>query len=201
MGLTAMLVALLLPPLASANLDFSSQLTSGNGIGIAGYAVSGAGNLCTVGSAGERKIGTGQPMPYNASTRYHHGSNTKSMTSTLLAILIHTGEVSGGWDATLSTLLPTLAGSSAYAAVTLKQPVGMLSGIAANPPSWSTYHNLQGTIRSKREAAAPRWRDVALRQADGLHKEMSEGPDARLDRSESDLIELLLSAVLSSRKA
>ena len=154
MGLTAMLVALLLPPLASANLDFSSQLTSGNGIGIAGYAVSGAGSLCAVGSAGERKIGTGQPMPYNASTRYHHGSNTKSMTSTLLAILIHTGEISGGWDATLSTLLPTLAGSSAYASVTLKQLVGMLSGIAANPPSWGAYHNLQGTIRSKREAAA-----------------------------------------------
>ena len=47
-----------------------------------------------------------------------------------------------------------LAGGSAYASVTLKQLVGMLSGIAADPPSWWTYHNLQGTIRSKREAAA-----------------------------------------------
>jgi CubicO group peptidase (beta-lactamase class C family) len=75
------------------------------------------------------------------------------MTSTLLAVLIHDGELAG-WDATLGALLPSLAGGGAYASVTLAQLVGMLSGIPTNPPDWWSYHNADGTLREKRAACA-----------------------------------------------
>ena len=75
------------------------------------------------------------------------------MTSTLIAILIQSGELPG-WNATLGSVLPSLAGGTSYASVTLSQLVGMLSGIAENPPDWWTYHNAAGTLRQKRASCA-----------------------------------------------
>ena len=135
-----------------SQLDLTSHLDS-DAVGVAGFSISSSGSLCAVGAAGLRTASNSSAMPATASTRYHSGSITKSMTSTLLAILIHDGELPG-WNATLGSLLPLLAGGTSYASVTLTQLVGMLSGIAANPPDWWTYHNTAGTLRQKRAACA-----------------------------------------------
>ena len=70
-------------------MNFSTQLSSdASAIGMAGFSFSALGEQCAVGAAGLRRAGSSDAMPATASTRYHTGSITKSMTSTLLAVLI-----------------------------------------------------------------------------------------------------------------
>ena len=106
-----------------------TKVNQWNGVGISAWSVDAQGNLCFAASGGERIKGSGEPMVTTGDSRQHVGSITKSMTATLLAILIQEGLIENGWDATMVELLPDFAFDSEYADVTLRQLVGMLSGI------------------------------------------------------------------------
>eukprot|EP00931_Biecheleriopsis_adriatica_P075607 TRINITY_DN49430_c0_g1_i1.p1 TRINITY_DN49430_c0_g1~~TRINITY_DN49430_c0_g1_i1.p1 ORF type:complete len:463 (-),score=36.90 TRINITY_DN49430_c0_g1_i1:115-1503(-) len=123
----------------SVNASINEILTARGSVGLAAWSVEGAtGHLCTDGVAGVRINGEPRPLVLTGNTRFHIGSCTKSMTATLLAILIEDGSIPG-WDAALGALLPDLAAGTAYENVTLTQLLGMLSGLAPNPPSWWVY--------------------------------------------------------------
>lgn len=65
--------------------------------------------------------------------RWHLGSCTKSMTATLIALLVTRGDLA--WDAPLGDLLPDLAEEMdpAFLEVTLVELTGHRAGLAANP--------------------------------------------------------------------
>ena len=154
-----------LPAVASSALvpavfDYSNELAVNGGVGLVAYSLSAEGGVCDMGVAGERIRGTGESMPTDALSRYHHGSVTKGMACTLLAVLMHEGAIVGTWESSLGTLLPELAVGGAFEHATLGQLVNMQSGLAGEPPlGWWHYEMLPGTGRARREAAA---RDALL---------------------------------------
>jgi CubicO group peptidase (beta-lactamase class C family) len=97
-----------------------------------------AATFCTQGSGGYRINSTTTPSPrVSFASRWHIGSNTKSMTAVLMATLIAqgaNGTAALGWRITLQTVLPALATGTPYAAVTLAELAGMLAGFAPGPP-------------------------------------------------------------------
>jgi len=95
------------------------------------------------------------------------GSNTKSMTASLAAVLVKEGLLPG-WDATLAELTD-LASNSTYANVTLRQLLGMMAGIAPNPPQgWGDYGADGADLRTQRQQAS----------ADALRSEPMATPGA-----------------------
>ena len=140
-----------LSTLAVVGIDFTNVLSDGGGVGLAAYSLASNGGICSLGVAGTRINGTEEAMPSDAASRFHHGSVTKSMTSTLLAILLHDGTIDGTWDSTLQTVLPMAVGT-AYAGVTLRQLVSMQSGLAANPDWWA-YEQMDSTSKLHFESA------------------------------------------------
>jgi CubicO group peptidase (beta-lactamase class C family) len=75
--------------------------------------------------SGVRQIGG--KIPVGADEPWSIGSIGKPICSTLLALLIEDGKLS--WDARLGTLLPELAGQSAFANVTVEQVMRHRGGI------------------------------------------------------------------------
>jgi CubicO group peptidase (beta-lactamase class C family) len=82
-----------------------------------------------VGVAGIRKVGA--PDLISESDRFHLGSNTKAMTSTLAATLVDSGVIA--WDSTLAGVFPDLAAAMRpeYQSVTLAQLLTHRGGIIA----------------------------------------------------------------------
>ena len=113
---------------ASVDNVVSNALEKGGGVGLAAWSIDAEGKLCSRGVSGERIKGSGQPLQLTGDSRYHVGSVTKSMTSSLLAILIEDGMLENGWDATMAEILP-FAEEGNYANATLRQVAGMISGI------------------------------------------------------------------------
>ncbi|MCB8963103.1 MAG: beta-lactamase family protein [Ardenticatenales bacterium] len=72
----------------------------------------------------------GQPEPLRLTDPIHIGSNAKAMTATLVASLIHSGQLS--WDSKPVDLLPQLAGQfhPALAEITLEQLLRHTAGLA-----------------------------------------------------------------------
>jgi CubicO group peptidase (beta-lactamase class C family) len=118
---------------------------------LAGAIVTSEG-IVAVGAVGVRKYGNSTPITVN--DRFHLGSCTKSMTATLIAMLVEESKLS--WDLTLARAFPELAGSMdpAYKNVTLEQLLAHRSGMTSE--SWvkgRTFldmHRLPGTPRQQR---------------------------------------------------
>ena len=92
-----------------------------------------------IGAAGVRRQGS--PEPITVDDIVHIGSDTKAMTSTMLATLVEDGTFANGWNTTVSEVFPELAGSihQDYHAVTVAQLVRMRGGLARNAADWSAY--------------------------------------------------------------
>ena len=118
---------------ASIDTEVSAILDEYGGIGLTGWSVNGEGNLCSLGSAGERIKDSREAFMTTGDSRHQIGSVTKSITSSVLAILIEDGTIPGGWNTPLYDLLPVAEGT-AYENVTLGQLVSHMSGIARDAP-------------------------------------------------------------------
>ena len=100
-----------------------------SGVGLTAWSVDADGRLCSLGAAGERIKGSGEPFQVTGDSRHHIGSVTKSMTASIMAILMEDGTIPFGWNATLESVLP-IARNTSYSDVTLRELVGHLTGIA-----------------------------------------------------------------------
>lgn len=140
----------------AATIDVSKILEAYSGVGLTTWSVNGKGNLCSIGSAGERIKGSGEEFIVTGDSRHVIGSVTKSMTAVLLAILMNDGTIPNGWDTSLQSILP-MATNTAYENVTLRELCGHLSGIPRDPP-FSFYFELQqiepNDVRAQRRLAA-----------------------------------------------
>ncbi|MCH8530598.1 MAG: beta-lactamase family protein [Saccharospirillum sp.] len=97
-------------------------------VGMAGVVFQ-AGEVRYLAAAGERKKGSG--VAVTVDDRWHIGSITKSMTATLLAVLVEAGELD--WDAPLLPLLDMAeAAHPDWQGLTLAQVLSHTSGLPAN---------------------------------------------------------------------
>ena len=94
-----------------------------------------------IGAAGLRRQGSTETITVD--DLVHIGSDTKAMTSTMLATLVEDGTFVDGWDTTIADIFPELAGAihQDYLSVKLSQLVRMRGGIAPNPADWRAYSN------------------------------------------------------------
>ena len=94
-----------------------------------------------IGAAGLRRQGS--PEMITVDDLVHIGSDTKAMTSTMLATLVEDGIFSNGWNTTIADVFPELTGTihQDYHAVTLSHLVRMRGGIAENAADWWAYVN------------------------------------------------------------
>ena len=97
--------------------------------------------VSAIGASGVRRQGSPEMVTINDLVRI--GSETKAMTSTMLATLVQDGTFANGWNTTIVDVFPELAGAihQDYHAVTLSQLVRMQSGIALNPVDWQAHSN------------------------------------------------------------
>lgn len=103
-----------------------------------------------IASAGVRKQGSPEELTINDVV--HIGSNTKAMTSAMLATLVEDGTFVDGWETTISDVFPELVGEihSGYHRVTLWQLVSHTGGIARNARNWWVHAGLE--IKARRSA-------------------------------------------------
>ena len=94
-----------------------------------------------IGASGVRRQGSPELVAVDDIVRI--GSETKAMTSTMLATLVQDGTFANGWNTTIVDVFPELAGTihQDYHAVTLSQLVRMKSGISRNPADRRAYSN------------------------------------------------------------
>jgi len=92
-----------------------------------GVVVLGRSEILGIGVAGERKLGS--EIPVNITDRFHLGSNTKSMTSVVLASLVQTGQIK--WTDTVAQLFNDQLDEihAAYRDVTLLELLNHQSGL------------------------------------------------------------------------
>ena len=110
--------------------------------------------LAALGVTGVRRAGAPEPARWD--DRFHIGSDTKSMTATLVAMLIEEGRLR--WDTTLPELFPELAARMRpeYRAVTVEMLMHHRSGLPddrSDPASFLRLSALRGTVREQRRAA------------------------------------------------
>ena len=92
----------------------------------------------SIGVAGVRKQGSDAKITVD--DLFHIGSNTKAMTSVLLAGLVADGVFPNGWRTTIAEVFPELVGEihSDYESVSLDELVRMRSGMPKHA-SWGAY--------------------------------------------------------------
>jgi CubicO group peptidase (beta-lactamase class C family) len=85
------------------------------------------GRIIAAGAVGTRRVGTDPPVTLQ--DRFHLGSDTKAMTSLLLAMLVEEGKLR--WNSTVGELYPELVGkmSPGFKDITLEQILSHTSGI------------------------------------------------------------------------
>ncbi len=88
------------------------------------------GGVRAIASAGVRKQGS--PEKFTINDLVHIGSNTKAMTSTMLATLVEDGTFVNGWETTIAEVFPELVDEMHpdYHAVTLWQLISHTGGLA-----------------------------------------------------------------------
>jgi CubicO group peptidase (beta-lactamase class C family) len=136
-----MLLSVTVRGAVSLNSSISQIREEYAGVGLTAWSVDGAGKLCSLGVSGERIKGSGELLLATGDSRDHIGSDTKSMTATLLAILIEDGTVGKeGWETTLGKVLAVAQGTS-YENVTLKELVSHLTGIPSDYTDTFLFNN------------------------------------------------------------
>ncbi len=89
----------------------------------------------------------GDPTPVTTNDVFHIGSDTKSMTATLTAMLIDEGKLR--WDTTITDVFPELKGKmdKQYEVVTVEQLLTHRGGVPGAPPAvaWNRAGEQQGT--------------------------------------------------------
>jgi len=110
------------------------------------------GKICDRAAVGVRKWG--DPKPVTINDVFHIGSDTKSMTATLAAMLIEEGKLR--WDTTIADVFPELKGrmDKQYEAVTVEQLLTHRGGVPGAPPAaaWKRAWEQEGTpTRQRRE--------------------------------------------------
>lgn len=95
-----------------------------------------------VAAAGVRKAGHSQPLLTTDSV--HIGSNTKAMTSTMLAALVDDGVFASGWNTTIAEVFPELHDDVHldYRPVTLWQLVTMTGGVRCDAANWHAHREI-----------------------------------------------------------
>lgn len=113
--------------------------------------------LWAIGATGVRKAGS--PVPVTIDDQFHIGSCTKSMTATLIAMLVEDGKLS--WNTKVLEVFPDLKDKirSEYRAVTLEQLLTHRSGLPLNtgPSAMITFiamHGEDGPLRQQRRKLA-----------------------------------------------
>lgn len=107
------------------------------------------------GAAGVRKLG--RPERVGINDRWHLGSCTKSITATMIAVLVEQGKLS--WDTTISEALPGLAGviRPGYRQVTIEMLLANRGGIRHEwdvPGLWDILWKREGTPVEERRKMA-----------------------------------------------
>ncbi|MGP8198450.1 MAG: serine hydrolase domain-containing protein [Limisphaerales bacterium] len=108
------------------------------------------GKICDRLVAGVRKFG--DPTPVTTNDVFHIGSDTKSMTATLAAMLIDEGKLH--WDTTIADVFPELRGKmdKQYETVTVEQLLTHRGGVPGAPPAaaWRRAWEQHGTPAQQR---------------------------------------------------
>lgn len=104
--------------------------------------------IIAIGSAGERKVGSG--IAFSTNDVVHLGSCTKAMTATMLATLVAEGKLS--WDMKLIEAIPELKNSihTDYYKITLWQLLTHRAGIPKNPTDEGAFSSKE--IKARRLA-------------------------------------------------
>ena len=95
----------------------------------------------------------GSPEKFTVNDLVHIGSNTKAMTSTMLAVLVEDGVFPHDWETTIADVFPELLEEihAGYHAVDLFQLVRMTGGIRRDAADWGA-HQDQSDIVERRYA-------------------------------------------------
>jgi len=112
------------------------------------------GDTVAWGATGLRKIGSDVKVTSN--DKFHIGSCTKTMTATVIAMLVEQGNLR--WDTTLAEVLPNITEDMHpdYHDVTLKHLLAHRAGLAPSNQSWpkgktfKDMHNLPGSAMQQR---------------------------------------------------
>ena len=107
--------------------------------------------VIAVGAAGVRRQGS--PQEVTVDDFVHIASNTKAMTSTMLAVLVEGGVFPHGWETTIADVFPELVGDihPGYHDVNLFQLVRMTGGLP-NPVEVLSAHRDEPNIIERRYA-------------------------------------------------
>ncbi len=122
-------------PTGGATGDLSAALASFRAEGRApaiGAAVWRGQDLVAVGVSGVRRLGDSTPV--TVQDQWHLGSETKSMTATLIGMYVEKGKIH--FEDTVSRLFAGEGFNPAYANVTVEQLLGHRAGFAGETPSW-----------------------------------------------------------------
>ena len=106
------------------------------------------GGVRAIAAAGVRKQGS--PEKFTINDQVHIGSNTKAMTSTMLATLVEDGTFINGWETTIAEVFPELRDEihPDYHRVTLWQLVSHTSGVA--PSGSNLWAHVELEIKARR---------------------------------------------------
>ena len=108
------------------------------------------GQICDRIAVGVRKWG--DPTPVTTNDVFHIGSDTKSMTATLAAMLIEEGKLR--WDTTIADVFPELKDKmkKPYETVTVEQLLTHRGGVPGAPPAaaWKRAWEQKGTPTGQR---------------------------------------------------
>jgi D-alanyl-D-alanine carboxypeptidase len=151
----SMLLSTLTQAVVKLNDEIEEIRAENDGIGLVGWSIAGNGSMCSLGAAGERCRWSGEKMKLRGDSRHVLGSVTKSITATILAILIENGEIES-WSTTIKELVPTeYLRTSAYRDVQLRELLSHSSGIPRDPPvlspCWWTWPLQLGARRDLRK--------------------------------------------------
>jgi len=106
------------------------------------------GQIIEMSATGTRSIDAA--IAVTTEDKLHLGSITKSMSSTLAAVLVKQGVIN--WDTTLAEVFPELLGvmHNSYESVRFEQLLSHTSGMRANIPDLNDYHNISLGIEAQR---------------------------------------------------
>ena len=107
------------------------------------------GEIVEMAATGSRKINSNVAVTLD--DKWHLGSLTKSMTSTLAAILVKQGTIK--WSTTISDVYPELLGvmNSQYENIRFDQLLSHTSGMRPDIPTLNSYQNSSLDIESQRQ--------------------------------------------------